>query len=542
MADETEQKSHHELVRERNVLGTALAESERITAGILSAVPAGVVHVEATGAIRNANDEALRVLGLGFDELTQKYTVDFETETIFEDGSPCTNADYPVTKALLTGEPQGATTIGVKRPDGEVSWCIFRAVPVKDDAGSTTGAIVTITDITQRKKAEEERTNLLVRLNQAERLEALGRLAGGVAHDFNNLLTLILGGLELHEKRSEEPIPSHLCDMRTAARQAANLTRQLLAFGRRQALAPTVFNLADVVQSMEPMLRRLAGDAVGLEVHCDDDTFDIHADANELERVVVNLVANARDAVEVGGGSVEVGVERVVIGDDDDIPPGRYTALTVSDDGPGIDPEALPHIFEPFFTTKAGEGTGLGLATVHGIVTQSGGHLSVGPSDAGGASFRVLLPATDQAPTPAPEPSTLPSRPPEGHKVLLVEDDAAVRKVVRLLLGELGYEVVDKESADAALAMTIEELQSCALLITDVVMPEQTGPELAEALAARVPSLPVLFMSGHLQGQKAILPPGAKLLPKPFTADQLFEVVRTILDQAVEEAPEREPE
>ena len=532
MPDDNEQKTRHELVRERDLLGTALAQSECVTAGILATVPAGVVHVAATGAIHAANDEALRVLGLSFDELSNKYTVDFEPETIFEDGSPCTNEDYPVTKALLTGEPQRATTIGVRRPDGEVSWCIFRAVPVKDDADTTTGAIVTITDITERKRAEEERALLLRRLHEAERLDALGRLAGGVAHDFNNLLTVILGGIELHEQTSEGPIIGHLDEIRTAARQAADLTRQLLAFGRRQALAPIVFRLSEVVAAMEPMLRRLVGEAVALELHCDDDAYPIHADPSQLERVVVNLLANARDAVESASsdGTVTLRVERLVLErEDGGAPPGRYTALIVSDDGPGIAEDALPRIFEPFFTTKEGEGTGLGLATVHGIVTQSEGYLSVNQTPGGGASFRVLIPESTAPATPPPPPEP-DSKRSMGDRILVVEDDDAVRKVVRLLLGELGYDVVALDSARAALDMTTEELESFALLITDVVMPGQTGPELASALHERVPAMPVLFMSGHLRGQKAILPPGAKLLPKPFTAGDLSREVRAILD------------
>lgn len=533
MPDEAETRAHQELVHERDALGVALAQSERVTAGILAAVPAGVVHVETSGAIRNANAEALRILGLGFDELTNKYTVDFEPETIFEDGSPCTNADYPVTKALLSGEPQPATTIGVKRPDGEISWCIFRAVPVVNDHGATTGAIVTITDITERKRVEEERTQLLRRLHEAERLDALGRLAGGVAHDFNNLLTVILGGLELHEQ-SSAPLLGHLDEIRTAARQAADLTRQLLAFGRRQALAPRVFSLGEVVKQMEPMLERLVGETIELDVRCSDDAFDVHADPSQLERVVVNLLVNARDAVEsdASGGTVRLEVQGVVLDrEDGGAPPGRYTALTVTDDGPGIDEAALPRIFEPFFTTKDGAGTGLGLATVHGIVTQSQGYLSVNQPPDGGASFRVLLPASTVPATPPPPPERASTRP-TGHRILVVEDDDAVRKVVRLLLGELGYEVVALDSAQAALALRLEELESFALLITDVVMPRKTGPELAQELHDRVPDLPVLFMSGHLRGQKAILPPGAKLLAKPFTAKDLSDEVRAILDDA----------
>ena len=537
MSDDLDDKTRPELVDERD-LGTALAESERVTAGILAAVPAGVVHVEATGAIRAANAEALRILGRSYDELTNKYTVDFEPETIFEDGSPCTLADYPVTKALMTGERQPATTIGVRRPDGELSWCIFRAVPVKDDAGVTTGAIVTIADITERKRAEEERTRLLRRLHEAERLDALGRLAGGVAHDFNNLLTVILGGLELHEQRSGGPIAGHLDEIRTAASQASDLTRQLLAFGRRQALEPSVFSLSEVVRRMAPMLRRLVGEAVDLEVRCDEQALDVHADPGQLERVIVNLIINARDAVESWSskGTVTLTVGTLVLDDEEGgVPAGRYTALTVSDDGPGIDDEALPRIFEPFFTTKEGEGTGLGLATVHGIVTQSRGHLTVSPTPGGGATFRVLIPASEipSAPPPPEEPAESQSR---GHRILVVEDNDAVRKVVVLLLSGLGYDVVAFSAPEDALQLETGELEGFALLLTDVVMPDISGPELAHRVHERAPGLPVLFMSGHLRGQRSILPEGARLLEKPFTTHELSEAVWSLVD------PQRLPE
>jgi len=529
LADDHDQKSHQELVRQRDLLGSALAESERVTAGILAIVPAGVVHVQSDGAVRTANVEALRVLGLSFDELTNRYTADFEPETVYEDGSPCGVADYPVTKALVTGQAQGPTTIGVRRPDGETSWCIFRAAPVKDDADATTGAIVTITDITERKREEEERAALLRRLHDAERLEAIGRLAGGVAHDFNNLLTVIVGGLELHEQSLKEPMPSHLAEIESAARQAANLTRQLLAFGRRQELEPRRFDLSKVIDAMEPMLRGLIGHRIAMDVDCHHDAPAVHADPNELERVVVNLVANARDALP-SGGNIRLCVTGATIADDPEIPGGTYTELSVSDNGAGIDEAIRPHIFEPFFTTKHDAGTGLGLATVHGIVKQSGGFLRVTDRPEGGTTFRVLLPACDdQAPIATAPP--LPAAPTEvGQRVLVVEDEPAVRRVVRLLLADRGFDVVACASPNEALALADEELRSYALVVSDVTMPGMSGPDLAAALTERAPALRVLFMSGHVRSDKVAIPAGSRLLRKPFTADTLFREVALVLD------------
>jgi PAS domain S-box-containing protein len=522
-------KTHRELVQERDLLGTALAESERITAGILSAVPAGVVHVTADGAIKTANDEALRILGLSFDELTQRYTMDFEPETIFEDGSPCTNEDYPVTQAIVTGEPQPPMTIGVGRPDGAVSWCIFRAIPVKDDAGATTGAVVTITDITARKRSEVERTDLLRRLHDAQRLEALGRLAGGVAHDFNNLLTVILGSLDLEERHLSGELSKPLLAIRGAANQAAHLTRQLLAFGRRQALAPRTFCLATKVHAMQPVLQRLVGETVEVKVLGKRNGCEVHVDPNEMERVVVNLVANARDAMP-DGGVVRVTLDHGELTDGDHAT-GRYVALSVSDSGAGIDEAIREQIFEPFVTTKGGKGTGLGLATVHGVVTQSGGTVRVDSAQGEGTTFHVFLPSVESSQQPDgedPEPRSIRGR---GERILLVEDEVAVRRVVRMLLEESGFVVDAATSSKSALELDEGALEGLDLLLTDVVMPGHTGTEVAQAFADRRPSLPVLFMSGHLEDQLRALPEDADLLQKPFTADALLERVRAAIDR-----------
>jgi two-component system, cell cycle sensor histidine kinase and response regulator CckA len=524
-------QSRRELIEERDLLGSALAQSERITAGIIAAVPAGVVHVAATGAIKTANAEALQILGLGYDELTKRYTVDFEPETIFEDGSPCSLEDYPVTKAIVTGQPQPAVTIGVRRPDGELSWCIFRAVPVIGDGGATVGAVVTITDITERKQAEQERTELLLRLHDAQRLEAVGRLAGGVAHDFNNLLTVILGTVELYERKSG-PLAEELDEIRQAAVQAASLTRQLLAIGRRQALTPRVFSLGDMAREMTSVLQRLLGETIELQVRCDDDACHVRADPTELERVIVNLVANARDAMP-GGGRAELAVRDRIVREDDPagMPLGRYTELSVADTGGGIDEEVRQHIFEPFFTTRDGEGTGLGLATVHGVVAQSGGRVLVESTPGEGTTFRVLLPASLQKPESIAPPAPLSSGKGRGERVLVVEDEDAVRRVVSGLLRAHGFEVVAMGSSTDAVALSSEEIQTFDLLLTDVVMPGHTGPEVAAMLRARVPSLPVLFMSGHLHDQLGELPEDADLLAKPFTAPTLVERVRAALDR-----------
>ncbi|MEZ4445664.1 MAG: ATP-binding protein [Polyangiaceae bacterium] len=514
------EKSRRELIAERDLLGSALAESERLTAGILSAVPAGVVHVRSDGAVRTANQEALAILGLSYDELTDRYTTDFQTETVFEDGTPCPVGDYPVTRALVTGEAQPAVTIGVRRPDGEVSWGVFRAVPVLSDEGETTGAVVTILDITERKRAEQEREELLRRLGDAQRLEALGRLAGGIAHDFNNLLTVILGGLDLVRRSSVEQAERHVGEVVEAAQQASNLTRQLLAIGRRQVLEPEVLSVVELVAGMQPMLARLVGERIRLDVSLHPDAPAVRADPVALERTIVNLVVNAREAME-GGGTIRLAVQRGVRRG------GEVLELMVQDDGAGITESLRPRIFEPFVTTKRGYGSGLGLATVKGMILQSGGDVELDSRPGQGATFRVVLPACGEEPQPK---SVISARPPaQGGRILLVEDEPSVRRVVQDLLVSGGYEVLAPGSSSEAAELPEEVLTSLDLVLTDVVMPELTGPELAARLAERAPTLRVVYMSGHVRDSLGDLPSAAEIIQKPFSSEVLLERIGRLI-------------
>ncbi len=639
-------------------LATLLEASEAFTRGLLAAVPAGVVHVAADGAIRTANAEALDLLGLSYDELSKRYTQDFDPETIWEDGSPCSAADYPVTRALMTGEPQGSVTIGVKRPRGDIRWCVFKAVPVKDEAtGAVTGAVVTFHDVTDRilvaqtlraseaklkaiveaapdtiftvdrkgvltflnrlapnvdvsretligsnvhtwmsekerpifarrfasviddgatvefeaagrrsvdpnlylvrigpivtegritgaagtatviteqKRAETERARLASQLHEARRLEALGRLAGGIAHDFNNLLTIIRASVDLISDRAaaDPRIATRAREIGEAADRGASLTRKLLAFGRQQPLQPKVLDPGEVVEGVVPMLSRLLDERVRLVVERAPGVAAVRADPIELERVVVNLVTNARDAMPLGG-TCTVSVRDLRPDEPrDGLPEGPCVVLEVADTGHGMDQEAASRAFEPFFTTKEiGQGTGLGLATVHGIVTQTGGVVRIATSRAG-TTFRVVLPATDER--PEQRPAALESRPRagRGQRVLVVEDDPKVRNVCKLLLEGEGYRVLAFDSAERALALSDEELAGAQLLLADVVMPKLGGPEMAHELRRRAPALAVLLMSGHVRTTIGPLPPGFDFISKPFEKGALLEKVEALLATA----------
>ena len=504
------------VTRERKALAE-LRRSEELTRRLIEAMPGGVVHVAATGAIELANAEALRVLGLSYDELTKRYAVDFETQTLYEDGRPCPAEDYPVTRALVSGEAQPARTIGVRRPDGETSWAVFTAVPIKGDDGTTHGAVVTFLDITDRKRLEE-------RLREAQKMEAIGRLAGGVAHDFNNLLTVILANAAevLHSLGPDDPRGEDLEQVVKASRAASRLTGQLLAFARRQAIKPAVVDLNGLVRDTSSLLRRVVGEDCEVHVEMSDELWPVFVDRNQFEQVLINLVLNARDAVR-GQGRIEIATTNVSGADE-------AVLLSVRDDGVGIDPEVLAHVFEPFFTTKeAGRGTGLGLATCYGIATQAGGTIEIQSQVGEGTCVIVRLPR-------APKQNGVVSNPPPARPshtgvgtVLVIEDDDAVRRVVERLLIREGYRVIAAASGEEALA-AVEHEAALDVVLSDVMMPNMTGPEVVARVRRRFPSVSVLYMSGYAE-DVLTLEAGAELIRKPFEPDRVAARLRELLTE-----------
>jgi nitrogen-specific signal transduction histidine kinase len=398
-----------------------------------------------------------------------------------------------------------------------------------------------VVDITERKQLEEQ-------LRQSQKMEAIGRLAGGVAHDFNNLLTVIIGYTEFllsSYLNSADPRQGEVEQIRRAGERAALLTRQLLAFSRQQPLQPQLLNLSQIVANMEEMLRRLIGEDITLITDLASEAGYVRADPGQIEQIIMNLVVNARDAMPQGGrliiGTTHLELDKLEAGIYG-VKPGPQVVLLVSDTGLGMNPEIKSRIFEPFFTTKGtGKGTGLGLAMVYGIIEQSGGHIRVESAPEQGATFKIYLPKVEP-PTKPPRPSTLVSSSSmESNKtILLVEDEAAVRLITRKFLQTRGYKVLEAGHAREALDLCQQHQGRIDLLITDVVMPEINGPELAGQLARLYPSLKVLYISGYsddILDQYEIAASNLNLLEKPFSSEGLILKVGNLLAQVDDNSP-----
>lgn len=397
--------------------------------------------------------------------------------------------------------------------------------------GSTSEFATLAASFNQMAEKLEQRD---LHLRQGQRLEAIGQLAGGIAHDFNNLLTVIVGCSALLEEhvRSSPEAAGALADLRAAADRAASLTRQLLAFGRRQFLQPRVLKLNDVVTQVQVMMRRVIGDEITLQVALDPELRLVRADPVQIEQVIVNLVLNARDAMPDGGVVRVTTRNRRVDEAEEGLAPGEYVELAVSDTGVGIDPAVQAHVFEPFFTTKGPRGTGLGLATVYGIVKQSGGTVRLESEVGKGTRFEVLLPEAADA-LPASEPAPAAAIPAGGsERVLVVEDEATVRSLITSTLSRQGYAV--SQACDGADALEVlERLGRIDLLITDVRMPRMNGLALLAEVQRRLPGVPALLISGDSAPEVAA---GADTAPplflqKPFTPAQLLQAAREALSR-----------
>ncbi len=763
-----------------------LRESVELAHGILEVVPAGVMKFSLDGAVLHANTEAQRVLGLSWESLSRRFIRDWEPETIHEDGRPFPASDYPVSKCLQSSQRQPPVTIGVRRPDGRVTWAVYIAVPIFEGAtGRLTGAVVTFYDITEQKRAEEAlresesryrdlvenahdlvqsvgpdgrflfvnrawlkalgyaeadlpnlsvfqvihpdsqahcreifarlmagetvadiqatfvtragrslelegratarraggrviathaifrdvaerkqarlaleraeakyrgifenavegifqstpegrfltanpalaamlgysspddfiatvrdiprqlyadperranyalllegdgvvhgfecrfvrkdgsriwvalsaravrdpagtlllyegtvqnitaRKQLEEQLIQSQKMEAVGKLAGGVAHDFNNLLTVINGYSEVlsYQLAPDDPVREMVREIQKAGERAASLTRQLLAFSRKQILQPQTLNLNALVAELEKLLRRLIGEDVVLSTRLAADLEKITADPGQIEQVILNLAVNSRDAMPRGGDLVlDTGnVELDGVAGYPEIPPGRYVVLTIRDTGCGMNAAVRSHLFEPFFTTKEmGKGTGLGLATVYGIVRQSGGYIGVESELGRGSTFRLYFPRSADADPPGkPASGEIRQSQPGTETVLLVEDDDDVRSLLCRNLKAHGYTVLEARDAAEALRLAAVCQEPIHLLATDVVMPGMSGRQLADRLSVLCPQTKVLFMSGYTDDailRHGVNRNGTAFLQKPFTVAALIRKVRAVLE------------
>jgi nitrogen-specific signal transduction histidine kinase len=393
---------------------------------------------------------------------------------------------------------------------------------------------VLVEDITERKLLEAQ-------LRQAQKMEAVGRLAGGIAHDFNNLLTAITGyaDLALSDLREGDPMRQDMEEILRAAHRAAELTRQLLAFSRQQVLAPRVLDLNEVVQSVDKMLRRLVGEDVELLSVLAPGLGHVKADPGQLEQVIVNLAVNARDAMPTGGKltieTADAELAETRVRDLAAVPAGRYVMLAITDSGTGMDEETKARIFEPFFTTKEqGKGTGLGLATVYGIVKQSGGFIWLYSEPGHGTTFKIYLPRVEGAADALAPPVGTVEVPRGTETVLIVEDEEAVRALAKTALTRKGYRVLEAANGGEALLRCESEQAPIHLLVTDVVMPGLGGADLAQRLAPLRPDMKVLFISGYADRAAArhgTIQPGAAYLEKPFSLEALARKVREVLDR-----------
>jgi len=445
-----------------------------------------------------------------------------------------------ITSALdSTGVVEGLP-IEAARKNGETIWLSLNLRLVKDEHGATIYHEGTIEDITARTEAESHRKELEQQLRQSQKMEAIGQLAGGVAHDFNNLLTAINGysSLALQRTNPDDRIRGYLEEVKKAGERAANLTRQLLAFGRKQMLKPILLNLNDVVSEMNKMLRRLIGEDICFDARFDPELKHIRADPGQIEQVLVNLVVNSRDAMPQGGTlTIETAnceIDHEFANKHLGLAPGKYVVLTVSDDGCGMDEKTKARIFEPFFTTKEkGRGTGLGLSTVYGIVKQSGGNVWVYSEPGAGTVFKVFLPQFKQECETSTKPLIDLVVPRGSETILLVEDEDVVRGLARQILEQAGYHVLDARGGDEAIRLGRELGGPIDLLLTDVVMPETSGREVAKRLNKLRPATRVLYMSGYTDDaivHHGVLDSDVEFIQKPFTPIALAQKVREVLD------------
>lgn len=498
-----------------------LEQSQVITKRIFGAVPAGIVLVSAEGAILDANATAQGVLGLGYDELSDKFVVDFETQTIYEDETPCPAEDYPVSRCLMSQEIQAPTTIGVRRPDGETRWAIFTAVPVNHPVSDVfIGVVVTFLDITERKRDEETRRELQQQLAETQKLEAISQLAGGMAHDLNNVLSTILGQATLLKSRFLPGSPEHFeaSTIELAGRRAARVTQQLLGFARRGKHQNIPIHLDDLITEVGRFLQSTLNKNISIKHNTAEEDPWVDGDPGQLQQVILNLAINARDAMPQGG---QLSFSTELISGDAQ----RWYVVSVSDTGIGIPDDALSNIFDPFYTTKSEQGgTGLGLAMVQGIADNHGGAVQVKTVVGQGTTFSIRLPAgsppnTRDLETTDAEPSKRPKL-----RIMVVDDEVMLLTTTAALIERIGHEAVTFSESATALKHFETEHTELDLLVIDLVMPGMGTARLYERIRAIAPETPVILVSGYGQDGEVqrLLDAGIQtFLKKPYGLAEL---------------------
>ena len=498
---------------------------------LLEAAPDAMIGVDAAGSIVFANGQAEMLFGYPRAQLLGE-TIEMLVPERYRGEHPERRAGYAVEPRT---RPMGAgLELFGRRKDGSEFPAEISLSSIETESGTL--ATAAVRDVSERAESERERA-LQRELDRSRRLESVGQLAGGIAYDFNNILGIILNYAEFvaDDLDDESPAQKDVEEIRRAAERAAALTRQLLIFSRREVAKPEVLYLRDVVADLENLLRRALGERIGLKTKFGDERLAVEMDPGQLEQVLVNLAVNARDAMPDGGRLV-VEVESVELDSEyaqmhPETEPGPYVRLKVSDTGVGMDNETAERAFEPFFTTKS-EGTGLGLATVYGIVTGVGGRIDVYSEPGVGTTVKVHLPASDRAPgrqqvAPSPTPRG------NGEVILVVEDEPDVLRMAERILNKHGYTVIGTSEGEEALKLAAEGEQRIDLLLTDVVMPGMLGTELVERFKELCPRIAVVFMSGYshevLAPEALAEDDGSAFIEKPFNGAELLRTIRPLL-------------
>jgi PAS domain S-box-containing protein len=518
---------HAQEQQRRQAEAAVRASEERFRALVENSSDA-LLLIDPEGRVQYVTPSSQRSFGYAPEDMTGRSVFDF----LHPDDRDMVAARM----ADTLGAPGGSLTAEVRFQHADGSTRIMEGIAVNRlDDPSVRAIVVNARDVTERRRLEDQ-------LRQAQKLEAVGQLAGGVAHDFNNLLTAILGysNLILDDVAADHPLRHDLEEIRSAGERAASVTRQLLAFSRRQMLQPQIVDINGLIRQLEKLLRGLVSAQIEVVPRLAPDLVPVKADPGSIEQMLVSLAVNARDAMPHGGRlTIETAnvtlspAESEAIGP---MPPGRYVMLAIGDTGEGMDADTRARIFEPFFTTKEqGRGSGLGLATVYGMIKQNGGYIWVESEPGQGTTFKLYLPPAESVMI-----SRSPNRPGDLEKkqgwetVLLVEDEDAVRSLARAVLRRHGYTVLEARHGVDALRLAERHRDDIHLLLTDVVMPHMKGPELAERLASVRPKMKVLYMSGYVD--RSAMPDftSVSFLPKPFTPETLARKVRLILDRAAE--------
>lgn len=511
-----------------------LRESEARQRALVAASPLGLVSLDLDGHVLTWNESAEHIFGWSRDEVEGRMLpfVPPEKHEEFAD----------LRARVAAGESFTGLELERRRKDGSTVPISLSTAPILGEAGQVVGIMAAVEDITERRRATAEREELEGQLFQARKMEAIGRLAGGLAHDFNNMLTVIIGHVDmaLEAGSLDDATRDDLEQVGHAAQQSSDLIRQLLSFARKQVIAPRVLDLNEAVAARIGMLARLIGENVRLVWQPAPDLWPVRLDPAQLDQLLTNLLVNARDAIddigEVTVETVNAEFDEAYCADHVGFLPGHYACLVVSDTGVGMDRDTVANIFEPFFSTKAPEqGTGLGLATVYGIVRQNDGFINVYSEPGEGTTFRVYLPRALSVDPESAESGPEAERESNAgaETILLVEDEPALLRLATRILERLGYHVLAAAGPEQAIELSAGHEGPIDLLLTDVVMPHMNGRDLHVALCETRPGLGCLFMSGYTANvivTRGVLAPGVRFLQKPFSAEALGHAVREALD------------